>query len=181
MTSIGNDAFAKCDILEIISRIENPFVINTQTFSDNTFYNATLYVPEGTIEKYKATDGWNKFTFIEEENGGGDTPEPPTPQKCADPTIAFENGKIVFDCETEGAEFISTIAMKDTQANKTKEVELSGTYIITVYAKKEGYENSETVTQEVKVGGVVGDVNGDGVVDISDYIGVANIILTGKP
>ena len=25
------------------------------------------------------------------------------------------------------------------------------------------------------------DVNGDGIVDISDYIGVANIILTGKP
>ena len=26
-----------------------------------------------------------------------------------------------------------------------------------------------------------GDVNGDGIIDISDYIGVANIILTGKP
>ena len=25
----------------------------------------------------------------------------------------------------------------------------------------------------------LGDVNGDGVVDVSDYIGVANIILTG--
>lgn len=28
---------------------------------------------------------------------------------------------------------------------------------------------------------VVGDVYSDGSIDISDYIGVANIILTGKP
>ena len=27
---------------------------------------------------------------------------------------------------------------------------------------------------------VMGDINGDGVVDVSDYIGVANIILTGS-
>ncbi len=61
VTSIGNKAFSGCDIPKIISNIENPFEIDKTTFTDNTFYNATLYVPEGTIDKYKATEGWNKF------------------------------------------------------------------------------------------------------------------------
>ena len=51
--------------------IENPFKITgktsySRTFTQNTFNNATLYVPKGTIDKYKATDGWKDFMFIEE-------------------------------------------------------------------------------------------------------------------
>ncbi len=68
VTSIGVDAFEGCDIPIIVSRIENPSAIFNNTFTQNTFKNATLYVPEGTIEKYKATDGWNNFTFIETIN-----------------------------------------------------------------------------------------------------------------
>lgn len=63
---IGGRAFAGWDIPEVISKIENPFDIPTNTFNDNTFFNATLYVPKGTIEKYKAREGWKKFMFIEE-------------------------------------------------------------------------------------------------------------------
>lgn len=72
MTSIGSQAFDGCDIPTVISLIENPFAIDGKaseyfrTFSLNTFNNATLYVPSGTIEKYKATDGWKDFVFIEE-------------------------------------------------------------------------------------------------------------------
>ena len=71
VTSIGENAFYGCDILsEVISKIEDPFNIGTNVFSDNTFYNATLYIPAGTIGKYKATEGWKKFAFIEEQAGG---------------------------------------------------------------------------------------------------------------
>ncbi len=71
VTSIGSYAFGGADILTIISLIENPFEIVGKTswystFSLNTFDNAKLYVPIGTIDKYKATEGWKDFAFIEE-------------------------------------------------------------------------------------------------------------------
>jgi len=70
VTSIGGGAFDGVDIPTVISLIENPFTITgktsiSRTFSHNTFFNATLYVPKGTIEKYKATGGWKDFVFIE--------------------------------------------------------------------------------------------------------------------
>ena len=55
----------------VVSLIENPFVIEGKSssyraFSENTFNNATLYVPVGTIDKYKATNGWKDFAYIVE-------------------------------------------------------------------------------------------------------------------
>lgn len=66
VTKIGDSAFNGCDLPEVISKIENPFYLDASTFSNNTYNNATLYVPVGTIEKYKATEGWKKFASIEE-------------------------------------------------------------------------------------------------------------------
>ena len=142
--SIGSYAFGGCNIQEVISMIKNPFYIDTNTFSDNTFYNATLYVPEGTIDTYKTTGGWNKFVFIEEGNGGGDIP--PEPSKCATPTISYANGKLTFNCETEDVIFHSTITDTDITSYLTQEVELCVTYTISVYASKPGYEDSEVAT-----------------------------------
>ena len=75
---MGYFAFTEADFSTVISLIENPFRIagktsGSRTFSQNKFLNATLYVPKGTIDKYKATDGWKDFVFIEEGTGGGDT------------------------------------------------------------------------------------------------------------
>ena len=66
VTSIGIGAFDGVDIPFVISLIENPFNISTNTFSEITLFNATLYVPVGTIDKYKATEGWKEFLHIEE-------------------------------------------------------------------------------------------------------------------
>ena len=149
VTSIGESAFYGVDIPTVISLIENPFTIegktsNSRTFSQNTFLNATLYVPKGTIDKYKATYGWKDFVFIEEGNGsGGDTP---TTQKCEKPTISYENGKLTFSCATEGATCQYSITDTDIKAGSGNEVQLGVTYNISVYATKSGYDNSETAT-----------------------------------
>ena len=148
VTSIGNAAFFGVDIPTVISLIENPFKIEGKksgyrTFTQNTFNNATLYVPKGTIEKYKATDGWKDFLFIEEGTGGGDTP---STQKCEKPTISYENGKLTFSCATDGAVCQYSITDTDIKAGSGNEVQLGVTYNISVYATKSGYDNSETAT-----------------------------------
>jgi len=123
--------------------IENPFVIENSTFLKNTIYNATLYVPIGTIDKYRETMGWKDFLFIEEGTGGN---APTTPQKCERPTISYQNGKLTFNCETEGAICHSTIMDTDIKSYSDAEVQLSVTYSISVYATKAGFENSDEST-----------------------------------
>ena len=190
--SIGQRAFDGADIPTVISLIENPFTItgktsNSRTFSQNTFNNATLYVPKGTIEKYKATGGWKDFFFIEEGVGpGGDTPQPPTPepQKCEKPTISYENGQLTFDCETEGVEYVSSITPPSAFNSGSKTVSMPTTYKVTVYATKDGYENSDVATKEINVSGgasgLRGDVNNDGTVNMPDAMFIVNKILNGK-
>ena len=148
MTSIGNYAFSGVDIPTVISLIENPFKIagktsDHPTFTQNTFNNATLYVPKATRDKYKAIDGWKDFVFIEEGTGGGDTPET---QKCEKPTISYENGKLTFSSATDGAVCQYFITDTDIKAGSGNEVQLGVTYNISVFAAKAGYENSETAT-----------------------------------
>ena len=162
VTSIGGSAFGGWGLFTVISLIENPFAIGYGTFSDDTFMNATLYVPVGSIDKYKATSGWNKFLFIEEGTGGEG---PTTPKKCETPSISYQNGKLIFDCSTEGATCQYNISDTDIKAGTGNEVDLTVTYIVNVYASKSGYEDSNVasatlcwIDAEPKTGGITEDV-----------------------
>lgn len=146
--SIEVSAFRGWDIPVVISLIENPFKIYGKessggVFSKNTFINATLYIPVGTIEKYKSTDGWKDFVFIEEGTGedGGETLD-----RCEKPSISYSNGKLTFTSATEGTTCQYNITDTDIKAGSGNEVQLTVTYNLSVYATKAGYENSETVT-----------------------------------
>ena len=76
VTSIGGWAFEGENLTTVVSLIENPFVIGGKSssyraFSVNTFNYATLYVPVGTIDKYKARNGWKDFAYIVESTPTG--------------------------------------------------------------------------------------------------------------
>jgi hypothetical protein len=171
VTSIGKGTFKDVDLSVVISKIEKPFRIegksgSNRTFTTNTFNNATLYVPVGTKEKYKATEGWKDFLFIEEgdgpNGGGGDTPEI---KKCATPTISYQYGRLTFNCDTEGATCQYTITDNDIKSGSSNDVQLSVTYNISVFATKPGYDNSATanatlcwIDVEPKTEGIVNGV-----------------------
>lgn len=141
VTSIGNGAFYGCDFATVESLIEEPFQIYYDVFSSNTYDNATLYVPKGTIDKYKSA-GW-RFLLIEERSDGSSTP---STQQCAKPTISYKYGKLTFNCGTPEATCQYSISDTDIKSGSGNEVELSITYTISAYATKPGYHNSETAT-----------------------------------
>ena len=128
-------------------------------------------MPVNSIEAYEAVAPWNTFMEIKPLTGGGQEV-----QKCAKPTIAFKDGKLKFSCQTQGVEFVSEVTTDDTGKHYTNEVEMGGNYKVTVYATKEGYENSDVATMEFTLSnnGDPYDANGDGVVNIADVAAILN-------
>ena len=132
VTSIGVGAFEGCNINSVTSLIQEPFNING-AFSN--IQDAILYVPKGTKSKYENTNGWNKFKNIVE-----------IVKQCDKPSICYENGNLYFTCETEGAEYVTKIKDSDVKTHHDSMISLTATYNISVYATKEGYDNSDVAT-----------------------------------
>jgi hypothetical protein len=74
LESIGNYAFYCDNLLTINSKIEFPF--DCYAFKENTQRNGTLYIPEGTMNKYIRFDGWRQFlNIVEKDDGGEEQPD----------------------------------------------------------------------------------------------------------
>ena len=108
-----------------------------------------------------------------------DIPVPAPNGECATPSIIVSGNNVTFECETPDAEFTSYLTSSEEFTGKEVVIENKDrTYTLTVYATAPGYDRSKPATMKFVV--KQGDVNSDGKVDVSDYIGVANIILTGN-
>ena len=73
IVKIDDEAFAGCvNLAVIIIQAENPIdIVNAQTkTNDSSIFEGvnketcTLYVPDGSVEAYKAADGWSEFKII---------------------------------------------------------------------------------------------------------------------
>ena len=171
VTSIGNATFEYCSSLTSVTVDWNtPLAIGSNVFTNSS--NATLYVPSGTKNAYLAADNWKDFKEIVEVEG-----DEPDEKKCATPTISYADGKLTFDCATDGVEYVYDVTLSNTLGGSNTEVTLSDkTLLVTVYATKEGYENSETATKEIKIG-AQGDLTGDGEITVADVTRLIDIVL----
>ena len=146
--SIWNESIER-----VYSFAQNP-ENETVEFPNSVYFNAKLYVPTGTKEKYMSANGWKNFFQIEEMdvadmwNGQGEPPTDDIPQlqKCDKPSIHYSKGKLSFECATDGATCQSTITDTDIASYSVNEIRLSATYNISVYASKEGFDNSDVAT-----------------------------------
>ena len=96
--------------------------------------------------------------------------------KCATPTISIIDGKMHFDCETPDVIYNYDIITLDEPSGKGNDVSLSNTYKIKVYSTKDGYENSDVATKEIRFATGF-DLNGDNKVNAADVVKLVNIIL----
>lgn len=145
LESIDYNAFADCSELRTIYlKAATPPLLDKSSFANGCYMFATLYVPKGTLSDYKNAEVWKDFVNIEEKEYSDAPVEPKS--KCSTPVIYYEKGKISFSCETEGAEFVSEISSTDIGSYTTSEINVAAVYYISVYAKAQGYDNSEMAT-----------------------------------
>ena len=146
VTSIGWDAFYGCSGIQIFSITgENPPQCGSDIFKNVDLSKATLYVPADKVTYYQTTEPWSKFGTV--KTLSGETPS--TPTACAKPTIAYENGQLMFNSATTGAKYHCTITspdMKSDVLNESGTMNLDARYDIVVYATAEGFTQSETAT-----------------------------------
>ena len=139
---ISSRAFASCpELTDVFCLATNVPSTSDAAFQDSYIEFATLHVPTGSVNAYKEKEPGKNFKSIVALEG--ETPETP---KCATPTISYQNGQLIFESETEGAEFVSEITDTDIKKHYDAKVSLTATYTITVYATKSGYDNSDVAT-----------------------------------
>ena len=183
VTNIGQEAFSDCAaVVEISSKAKAAPACGSQALDDINKWECKLYVPDGCMAAYEAADQWKDFFFKEEGEGTashGESGEQIV-MKCETPTITLVGDKLSFDCATEGVVYHYAISHSDEQTGaSSKDVDLTKMYTITVFARKDGYGDSEVAKATFKASesGVPGDVNGDGKIDVADHVKLSDIIM----
>lgn len=137
----------------------------------------TLHVREHLVDAYKALDWCQGINVVALREG-----EMPITEQCATPTIRMQQGAFVFDCETEGVEYVSHIRLHLSQdeGHFDSQVKLSNLLTLYVYATKQGMKDSETASMTLSIpdyNAMSCDINGDGKVTAADITEVVNAAM----
>lgn len=176
--TIDRYAFAYCESLEdVYCYAEKVPSTETDAFDGSYISYATLHVPENSINQYRRREPWSGFEIItgilDDEYNDGD--------RCEKPIITIlANGKVKVECATEGATCVTNITASNAEPLSDGEISLNTpliVYTVTSYATKEGYDDSEVATATFRYEKTEGDMNGDGMLNITDVIHLVNMIL----
>ncbi len=167
--------------LSASSKYKIIYIVDGVTYKECEYYEGEAITPEPAPTKEGYTfSGWS---WIPKKMPAEDviiTGTFTTISKCATPTISLKDGEIVLSCETEGVEYVPQVTPLSEPKCVDGKVQLAKVYRITIYATKEGYDDSDSATMDIDMSiGKKGDVNGDGKVTITDAVNVVNIILNG--
>ena len=190
--SIGEYAFSSCELLASVTIPKSVTAIAKRAFyccykladvycyaedvipasSDAFEYShissiGTLHVPEVSLEDYQTTAPWSNFQTFEAL----------LPEHCATPTISFTNGKLMFECETEGVEYVYSFSSDAFKTSNGSDIPLAVVLHVSVYATKEGCVDSDVATTDINLNDVLGDADGDGEITIADVTTIINTIL----
>lgn len=167
---INQQAFSGCDKLEIVKCLaETPPDLYEDVFTN---YDIILMVPEISKDAYMTTEPWSKFKTFKTLTG-----EDLVRKKVEKPTINLKDGMLEFSCTTEDVDYNWIITTSNNNSGKGNNVPFSQIFTVSVYATKTGYENSDVTTQKFLGSSIVGDTNGDGVVDAADIVKIVSIIM----
>ena len=133
-------------------KYESPFVLGNYDVGDQMPSDGTkeywdkvaLHVPHDLMKKFHDTNPWSYFNVVDIETGEPYLESDVSSNVCAKPSISIDNGELIFTCETEDVEFVTSISCYDVGTLVHRgNIKLAGTYVITSYAKRKGYKNSE--------------------------------------
>ena len=96
--------------------------------------------------------------------------------KCATPTIAFNDSIIKFQSEDENVKFVWSFNVINN-SGMSSETDTPTKFVVSVYATKENYEDSDPATMEIEIRYPIGDINGDGKVNAVDLTELIKILL----
>ena len=180
--SIGYAAFQCSSLEEVRSLIKDPSPIDEYVFSD---YTIPLYVPTGTKELYMSTAGWDKFTNIIEV----DVPEPVS-------VTSLTLNKVKLSMRVDSSTKLNATVLPENAEDKSVTWSTSDKTVATIAADgtvkgiKAGtatitctsVENPSIFakcTVTVMEGGLIGDINNDGEVDVTDVVELIDMVLGG--
>ena len=173
LTSIGWFAFHRCNSLtDIYCKAVDVPSADSEAFSNPE--NITLHVPYESLNAYQTVAPWKWIKFKNYELLSSD--DLYTSENCSKPTISIVDGKFIFNCETPNVSYKWSISTP--YGNNGNGGSVPSSITLNVFATKSGYLPSDVATYELS--GLEGDVNNDGVVNVTDHVKLSDIILNKK-
>lgn len=173
VSSIDVSAFYGCSSLTDVYCLAESVPTTESTSFDSRYRIAGLHVLGVAYNDYFTTFPWSNCAIISAIHDDEIV-------KCATPVITCANGKISFSSATAGVEYKSFFKIEGSDAYADAEIQAPKSYTVSVFAIKKGCYRSDSAVQTFAFSGssVLGDLNGDGKVDVKDHVKLSDIILS---